>query len=131
MKPEAVILEALSFAKSQGCRILRGPIFDWCSYAGYPHESRLKDPPDCNALGAVLLMNGQERLTYPDFKPGWDKKLCDLLGAEWGWVWRFSHGWNRGNILTFEATIKGEDKIIQDEVSRKADRLARQWTVNP
>lgn len=81
-------------------------------------------------MGAVLLRHGLEGLVYPSFHSDWTNKLCAVLGADWAWVWRFEHGWNRGNILTFEATIKGtkKTKIIHDEVSQDADRLARQWT---
>jgi len=133
MSPEEVTLNALKWAKEHDVRLVRGPVFDFCDYTDYPRVVRTSKLPACNAMGAVLLHAGLQGLCYPDFNPLWERKLLELLGTDRTWVWRFDHGWNRGNCLVFEVTKKGETKstTVYDEVSRLANKLARDWVSPP
>jgi hypothetical protein len=126
MSPEEVVLETLTWAKANNVKLIRGAIFNFCDETASPYESRRAAVPACGALGAVLLKAGLENLCYDGFKLGWDERLRKLLGADRAWVWRFNHGWNRGNCLTFEVEEKGKTKIVKDEVSHWGDKLARQ-----
>ena len=126
MTPEQVVQGALEWAKAGGVRIIRGAFFDFCGYSGYPNV-KLAEIPACSALGAVLYKAGYDHLCYPAFKVGWDDTLRGLLGVDRSWLWRFMNGWDRGNCLTFEVEVKGETRIIHDDVSKYADKLARKW----
>jgi len=116
MTPEEVVLLAVTWATANNIRLVRGPIFSFC-----------EEPPACGALGAVLLKAGLARLCEDGFDPGWDEKLRGLLEADRTWVWRFNHGWNHGNCLTVEYEEKGKTKILKDEVSHWAHKLAKTW----
>ncbi|MFA5387348.1 MAG: hypothetical protein WC322_03040 [Candidatus Paceibacterota bacterium] len=133
MSPEETVLDALKWAKANGVRIIRGPVFDFCDYSDYPSVTLIKGLPACGAIGAVLLKAGLHGLCYPDFSPTWEKKLLELLNTDRTWVWRFDHGWNRGNCLNFEVTKKGETKptTVYDEVSRLGNKLAKEWISPP
>jgi len=129
MSPEDTVIEALKWARSMDVRILRGPVFDFCDYTNYPRVVRTEGLPACNAIGAVLLRHELQGLCYPNFAPHWERKLLEILSTDRTWLWRFDHGWNRGNCLVFEVTKKGETKstTVYDEVSRWGNRMANEW----
>lgn len=126
VKTEDVIEEALAAAKDRGVKIVRGAVFDWRDPGDPFKEGEL--PSACNAVGAVLLHFGLQHLARDGFHPGWIEKVCEALGATWPWLWRFNHGWDRGNCLSFTYTEKGKEHTAHDETSRDANRLALKWT---
>jgi hypothetical protein len=101
-------------------------VFDWRDPSDPSKEGRL--PAACNAVGALLLHFGLQELVRREFRKRWIDSLCEASSLTWPWLWRFSHGWDRGNCLSVTYTEGGKEKTTFDETSRDANRLAVKWT---
>jgi hypothetical protein len=121
MKPEDLVEVALKAAKKRGVKIVRGPVFNWCS----PLNN--ETPLACNAIGALLLHFGLQNLVRDGFKTGWAGILCNTSGLTYPWILRFSHGWNHGNCLLITYIDNGKEKTSQDETSKNANKMASRW----
>jgi hypothetical protein len=126
VKTEELIEAALQSAKDRGIKIVRGPVFDWRDSNDPFREGAL--PSACNAVGAVLLHFGKQDMARNGFQKGWLEELCSAMGATWPWLWRFNHGWDRGNCLSVTFTEKGKEKTAFDDTSADANRMALKWT---
>ena len=120
MKAEELIALALKSAQEKGVIIKRGYIFDWSKdNNGLPFA--------CNAIGSVLLYLGKADMARGGFHKEWSDKVCEALGEQHAWLWRFLHGWDYGNCLSFTVEEKGKEKVFYDEVSKNANKLALRW----
>lgn len=120
MKAEDRIIEALNVAKERGINIIRGPVFDWTTPGKWYDEREF--PSACNAIGAVLLFLGKERLVGPDannaFQIDWYKPIEEHLETNRAWLWRFCRGFDGGIQITLITTDKnGKEKTIKDDAS--------------
>lgn len=123
MKAERLVTEAIQAAQARGIKIVRGAVFNWCDPQD-PYKKSIP-PSECNAIGAVLLALGKEQLLIDGFPPKWLDCVKAHLDVDDFWVWRFYHGFDRGNCLTFTYTKDGKDYESKDDVSCLGDRLAR------
>lgn len=120
---ETIIEEAIQYAQQHGAKIVRGPVFNWCS-----------QPLECNAIGAVLLKLGKEDLVKEEFVPGWMKTISEYLGEDSFWICKFVNGFDYGNKLTITHVKKKKNKDNKesaesldetDKISRLGDMLAK------
>lgn len=114
------IAAACEAAREMGVRVCRGYVFDW----GREHGRPL--PEACNVEGAILLVLGKQELVRGGFQRGWNEHVRAYLGVTAPWLWRFMHGWDRGNLLVVSYQKDGKDYEEKDKTSRLGDRLARQ-----
>jgi hypothetical protein len=117
MSAEDIILESIKVAQAKGVRIIRGPLFSW---------SAGELPDACDCFGAVLIAHGK---AFRDFPKGWLKELCEMLGKDVYWWWRFNYGFNQINTLILYREEKGQRIYFDDEVSLSAMRLAKRLGV--
>ena len=104
---------AIDHCLSRGIHLVRGPIFDLTS----------RGIVACGWDGAVLIHHRKEEC-YPH--PGWLKVLCEILGENTYWTWRFNYGFNQGRAIQVYREVKGQQIWFDDEVSSEGSRLARQ-----
>ncbi|HUV84911.1 MAG TPA: hypothetical protein VMV86_04330 [Methanosarcinales archaeon] len=134
MKPEELIEAAIIKARDKGITITRGAVFDWVE-GTYPNSHKTTVPVSCNALGAVLIFLKKESLVSNGFNKNWLDPICEYIGENKFWIWKFVSGFNYGNLLylTFFEDDKDKKKKkeinIKDDVSRIADRLAKKYTI--
>jgi len=128
MKPvEQFAVEALNSAKTKGLRICRGGVV-------FEFDAD-KKPIACNGIGAMLLAANLDHLVTADgFKGDWPEQFCNAIeGATTAWMWRFIHGFDYGNALTFtfqkkkENSSKVTEEVIRDKVSAWAVKLSKQF----
>jgi hypothetical protein len=115
-----VIEGALLEVESKGIKIIRGPQFNWCG----GHDGL---PSACDAIGAVLIKEGK---VAPGFPKGWLWEVCQLIGVDTYWFWKFTMGWNyrqRIDLLLPDPRRKGKFMKVKDSISRAADDLARRY----
>jgi hypothetical protein len=120
-KPLQLIEDAIKEAKSKGIKITRGAQFNWCG-------GQNGMPSACDAIGAVLIKNGK---AAPGFYKGWLWEMCQSLGTDTYWFWRFTMGWNyhqRIDLLLPDPKKKDKLMRVKDEVSRQGDDLAKRYT---
>lgn len=120
MKSEEIVEAALQAARDRKVKIVRGPVFIW---------GREKMPEACNAIGALLLRFELQEMARDGFQKGWIERLCEASGLTWPWLWRFNHGWDRGNCLTVTYMENGKEHTSHDETSRSANKMALKWTL--
>lgn len=131
MKAEDRIVEAIEAARARGIHIIRGPVFDWTTPGDWYAHREL--PYACNAVGAILLFLGKERLVSPDFPyfaPGWHKLVEEHLEVGSFWLWRFGAGFNGGYQITLTVEGKdGKEKTVKDDVSALGIALRKRFRV--
>lgn len=125
MKSEDIVEMALKSAKDKGIQIVRGPVFDWRDRENPFQNGEI--PSACNATGALLLHFSLQDFVKGEFKNGWIDKLCEASGLTWPWIWRFNHGWDRGDCLSVTYTDKGKEHTSEDEASKNGNRMAKEW----
>jgi len=116
-----IIDQALHEAKQRGLVILRnGAMYSWCK----PDSTWSDTPTACCALGAVLIFHKKAK---PGFSRGWYKDLCDILGVDTYWFWRFWQGFNNGCPLKIIIQKDGKDIEVEDKVSKIGVKLAKKY----
>jgi len=53
--------------------------------------------------------------------------LHGILGVELPWIWRFTHGFDYMNLLTFTVIENKKERIIKDPISKLAHRMGCQY----
>jgi len=120
---ELLIEEAIIHAKSRGIRINKGAMFNWCG------TTESQDPIACNAIGAVLLAMGKENLARNGFQKGWLDLVCDYLGVNAFWIYRFCIGFDSGHQILISKTTKDKKEITEkEEISSNGIKLASKYT---
>ena len=132
MKAEDRIVEAIEAARPRGIHIIRGPVLDWTTPGQWISHREL--PYACNAIGAVLLFLGKERLVSPDvyvgFTPGWRKVVEEHLEVNDFWLWRFGAGFNGGYQITLTVVDKeGKERVRKDDVSALGIAIRKRFRV--
>lgn len=128
MKAEDLIATAIEAAQARGIKIVRGPVFDWCTPDDWYEKREL--PYGCNATGAVLLYLGKEQLANGKFTPGWHELVEYHLGVTDFWLWRFSRGFDGGYQITLTVEDEnGKEKIKKDPVSALGITMRKRFKV--
>jgi hypothetical protein len=125
-KPEKIIEEALIHVRSKGIHIIMGgAMYNWCDASGKMAEI----PTACDAFGAVMIHHG---IAQPDFPKGWMKQLCEILGTNGWWLWRFNMGFAHRNPVTFLKKDERSKKWIEiaDDVSPVGIKLSKRYVGN-
>lgn len=134
-----IIEESLQWAVEQGYEITFGGCalkYEKCS----PGRQRIVG---VSALGTVILKHNLIESEAPipqrvrDIRPaiydGWLTEMCDLLGTDTYWIWRFCKGFDYGIELTIYKTSIGcfdgfkREKEEKDKVSRLAYNLRKKY----
>lgn len=110
---------ALYEVKSQGIKIRRRALFNWCG----PNSNV---PIECDALGAVLIINNK---ASPGFPKGWLKTVCQLLDTDTYWLWRFWMGFDNLHPLTIiiKNPTTGKEERREDQVSKLGVKFAKKF----
>lgn len=109
------ITDACDQATKDGIQLVRGPIFDWTG----PDP---KKPKACDALGAVLWVNGRAEKG----RMGWWADLIEILDVGPFWLYRWCIGWDNLHQLIIYTEGKGGVLIPhQDDVSMAARSLSK------
>jgi len=129
-KTESLIEEAILYAKSRGVRIHRGggAVFDWCIRES-AYRCRMADyPVACDAIGAVLLKMGKEDMVKTNFQSGWLDEVCQYLGVNPFWVYRFCIGFDVGHQIIITKITKDKKEITErEETSSFGIKLATRY----
>jgi hypothetical protein len=115
MTPESIIEHALIDAKAQGLSILGGgAMFEW------------KDEKviGCDAIGAVLLHFNLAKMGFPQ---GWLNQVCNLLGIDYYWFWRFCRGFDHGTTIEIITKHGKKEKITKDSISKLGVELRQKY----
>lgn len=108
------ILElSIAYCRTRGITIVRGPCFD-----------NAQGVRACNWAGAVLLYYSVDD---GHLRPGWLRKLCDVLGKDTYWFWRFNYGFNQGRALQIYTEEGGKRVWHTDKVSESGSDLAHRY----
>ena len=76
-------------------------------------------------MGAILIKLGKEDLVNNGFSKDWMKYICDYLGEQPFWIWRFVSGFDYGNqLILTHAKQNDVEEEEKDKISRYGDKLA-------
>ena len=115
-KADQLIEEALIEAKSSGINIIAGgALFHW----GVDFNL-----VGCDAFGAVLIKMGEAK---PGFPKDWLKRLCDYLGEDTYWFWRFNIGFAYGNHFYFIVEKDGKVSYVKDKISDIGVKIRKKY----
>lgn len=113
---ETFIEDAIVNAKHKNFSIARGALFNWNI-----------EPPQCNAIGAVIVALGIENEFRNGFPNKWLDKVCEIINEPPFWLWRFINGFDYGNRIMFTVFQDKKEYQEKDKISAQADALAKKF----
>lgn len=85
-------------------------------------------PVSCDAIGAVLLKMGREDLVRDGFQSGWLKIVCNYLGVDPFWIYRFCVGFDYGHQIMITKVGKDKkEKTEKEDISAFGIKLAYKY----
>lgn len=129
---EQILENALIVAKNNGIRIVRGPVFDFCTADSFTafHPKPCQDKPfACNVLGAVLFdLNKYKEFNNIIFPQNYTKDVCEYIKNDSFYLWKLLRGFNNGIEMTI-VHVKDDKKEIKelDKVSKFGNLLAKKY----